>query len=181
MEEDIRKNWSMSRLRRMDNNVVYDVMSGRRQSALQSLAIRYRRFSNIALVMIAWSVYMYFNPVMPERWRFITSISLGVYFLTVSIMDYWLYRGILSIDLAEMDMRTVMLKAAFYRKRHLQFVAILLPMALGLVGLLIWQFTDNRIALIGVIFGLLIGLAIGSRQLMKFLADYRTLTKDLKE
>ena len=116
MEEDIRKNWSMSRLRRLDNNVVYDVMSGRRQSALQSLAIRYRRFSNIALVMIAWSIYMYFNPVMPERWRFITSISLGVYFLTVSIMDFWLFRGILSIVLAEMDMRTVMLKAAFYRK-----------------------------------------------------------------
>ena len=179
--DHLKRNWAMSQFRRMKEDIVEEVMAGRRQSALQSLAVRYRRFSNISLVMIAWSVYMYFNPVMPERWRFITSILFGVYFLTVSIMDYWLYRGIRSIDLAEMSMRAVILKAAFYRKRHLQFVAILLPMALALVGLLVWQFTDNTTALAGVIFGMLVGLAIGFRQLMKFLDDYRILTRDLSD
>ena len=179
MEEEMRKNWTGSRFSRPNDDVIDRIVNGKCQTALQNLARRYHVFSNIALVMICWSVFIFFTDIYPERWRLMTSIAFGVYFLTVSVMDYWLYRGISEIDLLDMDMKSVMLKVAFYRKRHLQFVAILLPMAIALVIFILQQFTSDLYMIACITFGLLIGLAIGSRQLMKFLSDYRTLIKEL--
>lgn len=179
MEEEIKRNWNCTRFRPPCDQLISDVMNDRRQTALQNLARRYQRFSNIALVMIFWSLLIFYTEVYPEPTRLYTSIALGSYFLIVSIMDYWLYRGVRSINLVEMDMRSVMVKAAFYRKRHLQFVAILLPLAIGLVIFIFWQFTGQQYMIAGIAFGLIIGLAIGSRQLMKFMADYRAIMRNL--
>lgn len=180
MEEDIKKNWTGTHFRRPCEESLSEVMLDKRRTALQNLAQRYRRFSNVALIMIAWSVCIFFAASFGTEHRLLTSIVFGVYFLVCSIMDYWLYRGVSSIDVAEMSVSEVIRKALFYRKRHLQFMIILIPMAIGILSLVIWQVTGNEYMLMGIAFGAMAGLAIGTRMFLKFMADYRTLTSDLK-
>lgn len=63
--------------------------------------------------------------------------------------------------------------ATFYRKRHLQFMIILIPIAIALLGSFIYVMVDNIYFIYGVICGAVIGLAIGIFQFMEFMADYR--------
>ena len=60
-----------------------------------------------------------------------------------------------------------------YRKRHLQFMLILMPMAVALlIGMGIYLRSDRSV-IYGMIAGALIGLAIGIRYLIEFMRDYR--------
>lgn len=179
MEKDLQKNWNDTKFRRPDSQQLTEIMQNRRITAISRLMRRYHRFSNVALVMILWCLVVFFTPIFPQEYRLSLALSFGIYFLTVSIMDYWLYNGLKSIDCAEMSVREVAYKATFYRKRHLQFVAILLPLAIALVTFMIWVSTNDPAMIAGTIVGTLLGLAVGTRELLKFMNDYRDLTRDL--
>ena len=173
MDEEIKKGWNETRFSPSDREYVNEVINGKRRTALQKLACRYRRFSNVGLLMIAWSSLLMFNNILPEGTKVYFSIAFATYFLMCSIMDRWLYQGVSRIDCVSMAVGEVSRLATFYRKRHLQFMIILIPIAIALLGSFIYVMVDNIYFIYGVICGAVIGLAIGIFQFMEFMADYR--------
>lgn len=179
--DDLKKDWQSSNVAIQGESNSYDsIINGKRRTALENLAERYRRFSNIALALILLSFSWVFNPNMfPDnnRLRIAVGVAFAIYALIGSIMDRWLYQGIRGIDVVTMPVSEVIHKALFYRKRHLQFIAILLPIVLAIIGVIAWSM-DNVYFRLGILIGFIIGTAIGLRQLMAFLSDYRTITSE---
>ena len=174
MEEDIKNSWKDTRFK--FNNDNFDNFATRRQvTALERLRNRYKRFSLIAFIMIFWCpLFAVSEPIIP--YKPYIAIAFGVFFLTCSVMDRWLYMGVGSIDCATMSVTEVARLALFYRKRHFQFQIVLIPMALALVAAVIYFSSAHPAFIYGIIFGLLVGLCIGWFQFLKFMRDYKNLT-----
>ncbi len=164
------------RFRRPSEDIINEVTDGRKLTALQSLARRYRRFSIIALAVIPCSLGMLNLQFMTEHTRLILVIGYAAFMFVSSVMDSWLSRGISSIDCSRMSVSEVARKAMFYRKRHLQFMMVLLPLAFALVGYIIFNSTASVYLCAGIIVGVLLGAAMGLRGFFDFMADYHTLT-----
>lgn len=177
MENELKKKWQETRIGRGDDNKLEEIISGKRRTALQNLALRYKRFSIFSLIMIiSCPVLLGLSDILPDTTaKWIVLALMGVYFLTVSIMDNWLYEGVKSIDCVTMPVTEVISKAAYYRAWHLKFVMILIPVALLILGGLAWVATSDRYFLMGMAAGALVGIALGTRQFRKFMADYRDI------
>lgn len=173
-DDNLRRAWRDSSFCNIDAAELQRIL--KKNTALGNLARRYRTFSVISLVSICWVPFVLANEVlMPSVWRLPLMILVGVYFLVASVMDYWLYKGVSEIDCSTMTVSEVEHKALFYRKRHLQFMIVLIPMAIALVGGMIWFSQQNEAYLHGVIFGVLVGLAVGIKQFIDFMSDYSTI------
>ena len=179
--ENLRKDWQDANVAIPRESDSYDrIINGRRRTALENLADRYRRFSNLALVLILLSFSWIFNPDMfpgNPRLRIAVGVAFAVYALIASVMDRWLYQGIKGIDVVGMPVSELNPKALIYRKRHLQFIAVLLPIVLAMIAAIAWSM-DNLYFRLGVLAGFIAGTAIGIRQLMAFLADYCTVISE---
>ena len=178
MEENIKVCWKRTRF----SNILEPGTpgDGKRRTALERLAAQYQRFSRLALVlamtmpMWVWGAVRGLENV--PLWGKVALLWYGIlYCLTAAAMDGWLYRGIRRIDVAEMPVAEVCRMAYFYRKRHLQFVAVLVPMAAVFVGAFVWMVSDSVYTLYGVATGAVIGLALGLRALRNFMHEYRQL------
>lgn len=165
--------WRSAKIRTNSNSS--DISNLRRFTALQSLAQRYRRFALLSLMMLVYTPLLSLGHIFPEEGK-VWIVALGcVYFMTASLMDLWLYRGIKGIDLAEMSVSEVLERAMFLRKRHLQFILVLLPLAFMWIALIVSYVTDDRFFLWGIITGAAVGFIIGLYHLARFLDDYRSL------
>lgn len=181
MEDNIKKTWQSTRVNlASDDASLNDIMSGKRKTALESLAKRYCWFSNMALLFLCFIPLNIMNmPIYSDtNSKILIIVIFGSFFLISSIMDRWLYLGVKSIDIVRMSVSEVVEKARYYRKWHIRFIFILLPIALACLALLAYLADDIYLRL-GMIAGFLAGVALGIRQLMNFLADYKALTTDL--
>ena len=178
MEQDVKRNWRDARIKSSVDNNFDEIFNGRRHTALENLSRRYKRFSTIALVFVLWGPMTFSNPSLLEHGRMVMSIVSAVYFMICSGMDYWLYQGIRSIDCSTMTVSEVSRRALSYRKRHLQFIAILLPIAFIWIGMLVYYINYNKYFIWGIVIGGIIGFAVGFRQLLAFLSDYRRVVED---
>lgn len=149
----------------------------KKRTTLDKLRERYMTFWIISLVMV-FAGFLIFS-----RGIFVVSglnlwlgVAYSVYFLTASGMDFWLWNGLGSIDPLRMSISEIADKSMFYRKRHLQFMAILIPMAIALVGFTGYVYSSEIYFLNGMIFGCIIGLIIGIIQFRRFMAEYRKLS-----
>ncbi len=147
-----------------------------KKTALDHLRAHYKKFWILSAFMMV-STFMIFivRPIEDNHLMFYLGLSYLVYFLTAFIMDQWLWRGIGTIDPVTMSVSQVVGKSIFYRKRHLQFIAVLLPMAIALIGFTVFIFSENEYFLKGIIAGAVVGIIIGSIQLRRFMAEYRKL------
>ena len=179
--DNLRKDWQDADVAiRQESDSYRNIINGKRKTALQNLADRYKRFSTMGIVLILLSMSYIFNPnIIPDslRWRVGIGIAFALYALTASVMDRWLYNGIRSIDVVSMPVKEVIGKALFYRKRHLQFIAVLLPFVLAIIGAFAWK-GDNIYFRLGILVGFIVGTAAGIYHLMNFLSDYRTITSE---
>ncbi|MDE6650117.1 MAG: hypothetical protein K2K45_09335 [Muribaculaceae bacterium] len=177
----MKKNWQNANVSISESSGSYDaIINGKRKTALQNLADRYKRFSVMGIVLIMLSMSYIFNPnIFPGdlRSRIFLGVSFGLYALVASVMDRWLYHGIRGINVVTMPVTEVIRKALFYRKRHLQFIAVLLPVVLAIIGAMAWSM-DNIYFRLGILVGFVVGTCIGIIQLMDFLADYRAIISD---
>ncbi|MDE7159810.1 MAG: hypothetical protein K2O24_03055 [Muribaculaceae bacterium] len=151
----------------------------RKETALEQLAQRYRRFSRLGLVMAVVSVFWMFSHISfaESYMKYVTSIVFILYFATCSIIDNWLYNGVKSIDCFTMSVSEVIDKALYYRRKHLQSMILLIPFAVVAMGTLAFSFVSEPYMIYGMIAGLIIGLAIGLQQFRSFMAEYRTISK----
>lgn len=150
----------------------------RKRTALDRLRDRYRVFRNVSLLMV-FSSFMLFtrSDLLAKPYDLYLGAAFSAYFLICFLMDLWLWWGISNIDPLTMSVRQVVEKAMFYRKRHLQFIAVLLPLALSLVGFMGYLFSADRYMLVGMIIGAVCGAAIGVIQLKRFMREYRRLSE----
>ncbi|MBO5444967.1 MAG: hypothetical protein J5995_06450 [Muribaculaceae bacterium] len=180
MEENIRKDWRETRVNiKTSQESLEDIMNGKRKSALDNLARRYLRFSNAAIIVMLCSPIAFFRVMSEEvgtQAALWIAIGFDFFMLVSSIMDRWLYHAIRRLDIPGMAVAEIARKAAFYRKRHLQFVAILLPLAIVWV-IMVGVLCGDVYLIAGMVTGGIIGLAVGIRYLMEFLSDYRSLTE----
>lgn len=157
---------------RISSNLSFD---DRRRTALERLACRYRWFATMALLLCLYCPLTVARYINDPTLRLTTMIVFTVYLLTCSAMDWYLYSCIRAINVASMSVSDVLMRAMQCRKRHLQFVAILVPCACVILGLLFYGFDPNPYMLWGMITGAVVGLAIGTVQLRRFLRDYKSL------
>lgn len=149
----------------------------KKKTSLDHLRERYRNFWIFSLIM-AFAGFLIFS-----TGRFIMSnlnlwlgIAYAVYFLTTSLMDYWLWKGLGTIDPLQMSVSEIAGKAMFYRKRHLQFMIILIPMAIALLCFTGYVFSSEMYFLNGMIAGAILGLILGTIQFRRFMSEYRKLS-----
>lgn len=149
----------------------------RRRTALERLADRYRRFYTIALIMIPTSFMIFSNShLLPElRNRVLIGVVFSIYFLTSFLMDRYLYHGVREIDCYSMTVNEVASRALKLRRFHLRCMAILLPVALAMVGLALYMFSFDFYFILGVGAGAFVGGLIGFFQYKEFMKEYRTL------
>ena len=180
MNDDLKKTWKDTKVSFSHDSVSYEsIISGKRKTALDNLTQRYRWFSNLALAFLLIVPFNLLNfSLFPDiEYRMLVIIWFGSFFIICSAMDRWLYYGIKRIDVFSMSVSEVVSKARYYRKWHIRFIFILLPLALGCLGLLAYIIDDFYIRL-GMVAGFLLGVGLGIRQLLAFLDDYRSITSE---
>lgn len=182
MKDFDKRYWRDTRFRNTgDVRQFDDIISGKKKTALQKLAERYRRFSIIGLVCAFQSVTLMNPNIIPPGPYKTPLICLYIAtMLLASAMDNRLCQGIRSIDVSEMTVAEVARMALHYRKRHLQCIAVLLPMAVVFIsGIAMMALsTGNEYILAGMVTGGIIGLLVGLNELRKFMSDYREITRE---
>lgn len=175
-KEQIEKAWRelSERVSQLEAEKV-DRNETKKKTSLESLAARYRRFSTISLVMMFCAPCYMLTGILGEEWRIWMAIAFCAYFGTASLMDYRLYIGVRSIDVYDMSISEVCRMARRYRRMHHICMLVLAPLALALVGLMCIAFGADKWLCAGIGFGFAVGLAIGIRQYMAFMSDYRSL------
>lgn len=147
----------------------------RKRTALDSLALRYKRFSLLALLFAGTMVLYCAGNIIPGPWGSWICLAMSAYMLLASGMDYWLYVKVKEIDIEGMGVNMVACRARYCRRKHLQFIMVLVPAAVVLITAFIYSISDDIYMVYGATAGVIFGLALGSRALMKFMADYRSL------
>lgn len=172
--EYLKENWESSNAALERGSHSRKNIDPRQKTTLQRLASRYRRMAILSVVCISWIMPLYFrlsedNPGLSLFYPLV----MVAFFLLAAGMDYWLYRGIQTIDCATMSVETVLKKVYFYRKRHIQFIFILLPIALLMIYFILAMFNFEKYALLGAACGFMVGLAFGLKILYDFMRDYK--------
>lgn len=181
MEEDMifnemRRTWNETseRMNRAGADMPLDGGNRRRHTALQKLAERYRRFAIFGLMMMGTVTLMTTGRIMPGEHRLMMLVAFAIYFATASLIDFNLYRKVKKIDCWRMSVREVNDLALSCRKRHLQYMAVLIPMAIVLIGLFAYSCGADRYVLAGLFSGIVIGLLVGYRYFREFMNNYKT-------
>lgn len=153
-----------------------------KKTALDNLRDRYRSFWTMSLIMTFISLILF--PILFTKVVIFdkpVGVYLGtayaIYFLIAFIMDHWLWTCIGKIDPLHMSISQVAEKSMSYRKRHLQFMFILIPIAIALFGFTGYVFSSDIFFLSGMGVGVICGLILGSIQLRRFMNDYRKLSE----
>lgn len=179
--DEIRKLWEEMglRLEKFQQDASggnYDSRLGRRLTALEKLKRKYLAFSRMALIFIlVWPCSLWSLRDVIGNWYLPILVIFGSYFAIGSAMDYWLYKGISSIDCYTMTVKEVADKAYYYKKMHLRFIVILLPIALICLGSFGWILRGEPYLIAGMLFGAILGLALGYRHYLDFMNEYRRL------
>lgn len=145
------------------------------------LARRYRNFFRLSLVAMfisfingIHSVSLFGNT---PSWLWIAFMA---FFMIAAIMDYWLYRSMQGINFNNMTVEEVLHSTMYLRKRHIQFIFILMPLAIFIVVYFAICNKDNAAMAYGIAAGFIIGLTAGIMKLLDFLSDYRNIKNSLE-
>lgn len=178
-EEEIRRTWEEGARKvcvpGMDE--LGSLLRRKKETALERLAARYKKFSFLGVAMIlcsfGWMLQPHLIPDMDNRWRL--AVVMMCYFASCAIIDNWLYRGISSIDCYTMTVKEVSEKAMYYRKKHLQSMMVLFPFAVMVVGMIAYTFVSERYMLYGIAAGVFTGFFMGYFQFREFMKEYKIL------
>ncbi len=178
--DDLKNTWEKldERIARLEAASPADLSiesASRRITALDRLAHRYLVFSRISLLCIILAFTYMHGDFIPEYCRIPVAVFMAVYFAAASAMDYWLYKKVSGIDIRRMGVEKVAKAAYTCRKRHHQFMFVLIPFAFIFIGTMIYIFSDISYMVIAIAIGAIAGLAIGLRSYLDFMNDYRSL------
>ncbi len=178
--QDMKSTWreTATSLQTENDRLLTKFQNGNPLTSLERLRNRYLRFAILGFTMLPISSVFMLPSLFPMKGRIWITLAFIVYFLTCGFMDTWLYRGLDTIDCLHMSVSEVIEKARYYRKKHLQFIVILIPMAIALLSFTAYFLDGNIYLITGMAIGGCVGLAIGIQQLLQFLRDYKNITSE---
>lgn len=180
-QEEIKKTWEEAarKIYRPTPEEFEDMYKEKKETALERLATKYRRFSTMSMVMTVVSCLWMFSPaaIPAPGMKYVMAITMMLYFATCSTIDFWLYRGVSSIDCFEMSVSEVVSKALYYRKKHLQSMMFLIPFAVVVFGVMVYSFNADIYVIYGMAAGLIVGLMIGLRHFREFMDEYKVISR----
>lgn len=175
----LRKTWKeMGEALGLNNVDISPASLGKMNTALDKLRNRYQRmgiftlFSVIVMLPILLSA-----DFIAEEYQWPIVFSYITFLSGMACVDFWLKSGVERIDPLTMPVSQVVKMALHYKKCHIRTVMIALPIAICWVGFFIFatvQYNDSVIW--GIACGAVIGGAIGSVILRKFMSDYKNLS-----
>lgn len=188
--EQLKEMWNdlnnrLERLERIERQTLEEgkkVSSHKVRTAKEDLAARYRKFMSISLTAgLLFPIYLFLasGGSYPEGTAKYVSTSLFfIYFMTAAAMDFYLYKEVNRIDLASMTVMEVISRARTLKHRHHIFMAILIPFAAITLGVFASQLIDDPFILAGMATGAVAGIAIGLRQYLRMMRDYREMMEE---
>lgn len=176
----LRKAWlAMGKSLDMDLKSVSLKDLTRKKTTLERLRGRYGRFCIVGVIMMVNTLMIFSNSHIfyDADCRLELGVAYSVYFLVAFCMDLWLWHGIGEINPITMSVSEVARRALLYRRRHIQFMAILIPYAVVMIAFTGYAMSHDKYFLVGVVAGAIIGLAIGTVIFLKTMADYKRLSE----
>ncbi|MBD5189028.1 MAG: hypothetical protein HDS95_01950 [Bacteroidales bacterium] len=181
--EEIKKTWEEAsrKLYHPTPEEFENMYREKKETALERLATKYRRFSTLSLIMTIVSCFWMFTPdthLISSEMKFVLPLTMMLYFATCSSIDWWLYRGVSSIDCFDMSVSEVIGKALYYRKKHLLSMIFLIPFAVIVFGVMAYSFKTDEYIIYAMGAGLIVGLTIGYRQFREFMGEYKNISRN---
>lgn len=176
MESELKDKWNGIDFKNAaGEEIIRKIIAGRRATAIDRLEKRYKRMGIMCLifaVFIPLEMLLMFD--VGQKW--IIFWSFAAFFFVGAAMDFWLSNGIGTINVYEMTVSEVVSKALWYKKRHLQFELVLLPMA-AIVLAEMWCFIGQVYEglWISMLLGGVVGLALAMWVFFKFMKDYKSI------
>ncbi|MDE6237791.1 MAG: hypothetical protein K2M45_07985 [Muribaculaceae bacterium] len=179
--EEIKKTWAEA-ARKMYHptpDEFESIFIHKKETALERLVCRYRRFSLLSLSCAFMSAAWLMNNSLfySRELGHTIQIAMIVYFALCSILDFLLSRGVASINCYKMTVKEVIEKAVHYRKRHLQSMMFLFPFALIVIGMMVYSFQTDVWVLAGIFAGAVVGFFGGLIQFRKFMNEYKEINE----
>lgn len=182
-DQELRSAWldTQARLEKIEKQLSIDNRSQldcNRKTSLDNLINRYKTFACMSFGMTFCSFGWFGSHLLDTPYGKLLSFLMAGYFLIAAIMDTYLMRGIKSINLNTMTVRTVCCLVSRYKRMHHLFMMILTPFMLLILGLMISVFINDTCMIAGIVTGLIAGLAIGITQYLRFMNDYKILSDE---
>lgn len=150
-----------------------------KKTALDRLRDRYRKGCDWSIVgTILFTLLFLFIPWINNNYRVSLTITYAIMMSANSYVLYWLWQGTGKINPLTMSITAVSSMAKYYKRCHLRYILIVLPIALLWVGYFAYVVSHSTFGSIGsIIIGFIIGGIFSLYGLWKDLKDYRNLTK----
>ncbi len=188
--EELRQKWEdvNRRLERLEKGTVDEgrrVCSRNVRTAKDDLARRYKRFMFVELVMsvvvLCQFGAMTHRGIGNEFWLICSTIAFPIFFLVAFVMDLHLYNALSRMDLSVMTVKEVVSEARTLKRRHHIFQAVLIPFVLICLGCMAMAFVNDDYVLAGMATGGAVGLAIGLKQYLDMMKDYREMMRQYED
>ncbi len=176
-EKKIRQDWKKTKAALGNCNADGKIPDSQRKTALEKLIGRYRSFvllECLCLILFPTCMHWLFNG---SNDTFLAMYAI-IFFITAAVVDYKLALKLATIDIQQMTVAAVLRTILDCRKRHLQSMILLIPMAVGFIGVIAYASINETHLLIGMAVGLVAGLALGIREFNGFMRDYRNAVAD---
>ena len=176
-EQKIKQDWKKTKAALRNCNADGKIPDPKRKTALEKLIARYRSFvylECLCLILFPSCMHWLFNDPNDT----LLAMYAIIFFITAVVVDYKLAQKLATIDIQQMTVAAVLRTILECRKRHLQSMILLIPMAVGFIGVIAYASINETHLLIGIVVGLVAGLALGIREFRGFLRDYRTAVAD---
>ena len=180
--EDMKSLWidlnrRVETLEEENRRMAQDAMTSKFKTAQEKLVRKYRMFMGIGIIMIFYIfLIVTFNPMVVEKYRIPTMIYWCLFFAFEAGVDCYLMQKVKEIDIYNSSISEISSQSSHYWKIHKLAIYIGLPMAVGACVLFGLLMDADKFVILGMIFGGVVGLLIGFRQLMKFLQYYKQLS-----
>lgn len=169
-------NQRFSALEEENRSLAQKIVNGKLKTVQEKLIKKYTLFIMLGILMIVY-IFLFFlnNPMMIEKYKWITLSYWTAFFLFEISIDLYLRKQLKDIDIYNSSVKEISARATKNWKIHKLAVAIGLPLAFGAIILLGFSMNANKYLFLGMIVGVIIGLSIGLLQLKKFYKNYRRL------
>lgn len=179
--EDMKEMWielnnRMTALEEENRRLARKVMDEKYKNITEKLVRKYRIFIALACIMIIYFYgFIFFNPLVNEKYRLLTTIYMICFFALCAAVDSYLLYKVKEIDIYGSNVREITRIAANNWKIHKIFLMVGMPLAIGAIVLMALALNANEFVSLGMVVGGVVGFLIGFKQLMRFREYYRLL------
>ena len=162
-----------------NKKLVDKIKKDKLKSKQEKLIAKYRGFivmEGIGIPLILLAVGL--NPLIIEKYRWPTLIYFICFFLLEICIDAFLLYKLNRIDIYNDSITNISRQAKTNWKTHKIAVLIGIPIAVGAVALISLAVGANKAFLYGIFVGGAIGVALGLNEFLKFMKNYKSMTKD---